>query len=181
MSYKFQERDRLLAGGIVLLLVTAMLVYGVLPAFKSWRALGQQRDLLVLNTRGQDMQLLLQQATAQKKSLRQQLDGVLAQQPPEQLAPQVMSGFERMAEQHKLSLLRVAPGEVTDYAGFSGVAFNLDIQGRYADIFQWLRAIQTEMPYLVLRGLTLSASAESGSDPQLQLQIDASVYRSAAP
>ncbi len=179
-NMQIEERHLLLGGGIAVILLTAALVYGVLPAWKSHQTQALEHERLTLLTRGQDMTLLLNQARERSAAAREILDSLLAGKSIGHLESHVMSQLERQAQQHGLQLVAVKPGYADGVPGFEETQFQVRIKGEYFNIFDWLVDMDSTFPYLVIRKLHIFGTSGLSNNPELNVEMTVATYRAAA-
>ena len=129
-----------------LLLTMLMLVVFVLlftfvqwPQIKTYMAAQESRQQLSVSIRDNDQ--LLQQLSSERsavEALNKRLHGDMAGLPVEQMESYVIGRLQKLSWDAGVELLAVRPKEGRQVEIFREILFDVEVNGRYFDFFNWL-------------------------------------------
>lgn len=101
--------------------------------------------------------------TQLNQTLSQQLLGTSPQLPLNQMVAFVIGELDRVAEKHALHLGSVRPQETQRILTFNALNFDVEISGRYTDLYQWLTDVEQVLGPMVINRFTIeTANTPSG-------------------
>lgn len=176
---------RLVLGGGVLLLVTALFFQLLWPQVKALRALRSSQAILLAS--GGNPAELARQVTALKAevaSLRHHLQGDLGDLPPRQVEAHVIGLLQQLCWRHRLELASVIPQAGEQVHVFRETVFDLEVHGDYADFTAWLAEAREKLGFLVVKHYAiapLEATATApGMPPRLAVKLRVGAWRKVA-
>lgn len=176
---------RLLLGGGVLLLVTALFFQLVWPQMKALRALRSSQTIL-MGSSGNQADLARQVTTLRGEvdALRHRLQGDLGDLPPRQVEAHVIGLLQELCWRHRLELASVMPQAGEQMHVFRETVFDLEVHGDYADFTAWLAEAREKLGFLVVKHYEitpLEAKADTASaQPRLTMKLRIGAWRKVA-
>ena len=183
MDNLLKQLDRrqlsLIGGGILALLAIALLTYVVQPRFKEFRAARASFTLLQA-TSETDAGL-----NAQLTTLRTHVDvlerafhGDMANLPLKQMEAFIIGRLQGISWSTDVQFMGVQPEDGGLSGQFSELLFNVELQGRYFDIFDWLEAVREQLGFVVIKQFEITPVGPTGvAEPQLQVNLTMASYR----
>ena len=162
----------------VALLVLAEFTYLLWPQVKSYRELNATYSLLeqaVGNSGGLDKEL--QQVDAEVADLSHQLHGDMAQLPVKQMESFVIGRLQKVSWNTDVELVSVQPGSGGQVQNFREQLFEVKLNARYHDFFEWLQTVNDELGYIVVKKFEIKPSDREFDNPRLSLSLTLVSYR----
>ena len=106
--------------------------------------------------------------------LKDRLYGKGARLSPSQMVPYVIGELDRLSQPHHVRLISVKPGTVTRVLMFEEVSFDIEVTGKYFDLFDWLKRVEIELRPMVVKQFKLKPV---GKDEYLSMQLRVVSYR----
>ncbi|MCB1747050.1 MAG: hypothetical protein H6977_21155 [Gammaproteobacteria bacterium] len=127
-------------------------------------------------------------------SVQRTLDAVRAEQADYvarlvQAGPAVASGnmvayligeLDRRAQARELRLLQVSPGAPAALLGFEEVAYVVEVEGPYRDLYDWLSAVEGELDRLAIKTVVIEPLPAVDGEQRLTLTLAAYRAREAS-
>ena len=107
--------------------------------------------------------------------LKDRLYGKGARLSPSQMVPYVIGELDRLSQPHHVRLISVKPGAVTKVLMFEEVSFDIEVSGKYFDLFDWLKRVEIELRPMVVKQFKLKPV---GNDEYLSMHLRVVSYRS---
>lgn len=169
-------------GGLALLVAT-LLVYVVLPVAKDYRATGASLRLLRAGVSdGVSLETQLSGLRSEVAYLEKTLNGDASNLPAKQMEAFVIGRLQTISWRNNVVLVSVQPREGTPINQFRELIFDVELQGDYFDFFAWLRDIDEELGFVVVKRFHISKSNRSGAEKApLEVDLTMAAYRSEAP
>lgn len=168
---------RLIGLGLPLLLVAALLSYLVVPQVKSYRATLDSQRVLQSATRGQELDRELRARSDAIDDLRRRLHGDMAEVPARELEAVVVGRLQDISWRHGVGLVTVVPRQGEAIEGFAEMLFEVELAGRYGEIFAWLRDVRGNLGFVVIKQFSLERRDQSLRDPVLTARLELASYR----
>ncbi len=174
-------RQLQLAGaGCIALLFVALAVYLVLP---QWRvASSADASLQLLRSSVQDGANLddkLNTLHVEVDQLERTLNGDASNLPAKQMEAFVIGRLQTISWRNDVILVSVTPRDGTPLNQFRELIFDVELQAGYFDFFDWLRDINDELGFVVVKRFEMSpANRRTGdNDSGLQVKLTMAAYR----
>jgi Tfp pilus assembly protein PilO len=171
---------QLLGYGVLALLFAVLAVYVVLPVAKEFRSTGSSLALLRAGASdGVSLEAQLSKLRADVASLEKTLNGDASNLPAKQMEAFVIGRLQTISWQNDVVLASVQPREGTPINQFRELIFDVELEGDYFDFFEWLRDIDKELGFVVVKRFQIARSNRSGAN-QAPLEVDLTMaaYRS---
>lgn len=140
------------------------------------KALGQSKQALqLLETEvytGVSLQNQIEAFEAQVQKLNISLRGTGQRLPESQMIAFVIGQLDSIAEQHAVKLISVKPGSTESIFTFKELPFNVELEGSYLSLYQWLYQVEKQLGPIVIKQYEISAVADS-TQRQMRLVIAA--------
>lgn len=164
---------------VVALVSTLQVMYLLWPQVKQFRQLDESHYLLQSAAGGSSgLQQQLQQTQQQVKDLSYQLHGDMAGLPDNQMESYIIGRLQKVSWQADVELASVIPGKGKRVQMFQETLFDVNINARYFDFFSWLRAINEELGYVVVKKFDINPQQNQGeADPKLNITLTLVSYR----
>lgn len=162
---------------VVFLTLVASYMYGFQKPLAEYLALRQARvqaveDVALAQQGVQEDHVALTKQRVQ--ALEESLFGKGAHLPPGQMESFVVGQLDHLSNLHLVELLSVKPGRATDVLMFEEVPFDVEVKGKYFDLFAWLRDLESELRPMVLKQFEL---VPAGTDDGLRMTLRVVSYR----
>ncbi len=159
---------------VVALLATAL----VIPNVKSLQSVRKEIQLLEATARdGRELEQQLDQQHASIAELRYQLDGDMANLPVRQVEAYIIGRLQRVSWDNDIELLSVEPATGERIQIFQELLFNVQLAGRYEDLYRWLLEMREDLGYVVVKEYRVSRSDTVDEDPRLMASLSLASYR----
>ncbi len=83
--------------------------------------------------------------------LDKQLNGAAPKLADNQMVAFVIGQLDNIAAQHDVELLSVEPGQASKIFNFRELLFNVELEGNYFSLFQWLYQLEKELGPIVIK------------------------------
>lgn len=164
---------------IVLLVSIIQIMYLLLPQVKQYRKLNASYQILQQAAGSSTgLQQQLQQTRQQVKDLSYQLHGDMAGLPDNQMESYIIGRLQKVSWQADVELASVIPGKGKKVQMFQETLFDVNINARYFDFFNWLQTINEELGYVVVKKFEINPQSNQGDkDPRLNISLTLVSYR----
>lgn len=171
---------QLIGYGGLALLVAVLLVYVVLPELKDYRSTGSSLRLLQSGVSdGGSLDKQLDRLRSDVAYLEKTLNGDASNLPAKQMEAFVIGRLQTISWRNNVVLVSVQPREGTPINQFRELIFDVELQGDYFDFFQWLRDIDEELGFVVVKRFQIKTSNRSGAEQEpLEVDLTMAAYRS---
>ncbi len=168
----------LIMGGALVLFTTTSFSHLIWPRIKGYRAALNSYTVLEQALSGGN--LLEQQLDAARgaiEALGRRLHGDMADLPLNQMEAYIIGRLQRISWETHMELVSVRPGEGQTVLMFREVAFQVEVTGTYFDFFNWLRAVERELGFVVVKQFEISATDRREANPRLRVNLTMVTYR----
>ena len=168
----------LLGGGVLTVLAALLLMHAVRPQLKSYRAaLGAERSLRATQESEPPLDRVLAERGEQVVELSQRLHGEMADVPARELEAVVIGRLQNISWRHGVELASVRPerGEQVDV--FDEMLFDVELSGRYDELYAWVQDLQGELAFAVVRSFAVERTDEESAAPRLRARLTLASYR----
>lgn len=183
--------DKLLANldprRIVMLMIAATVLvaaalgsYVILPEVKSYKkstkALTTLESVAAQQT-GLDVQLTTLET--ELETLQRQLHGDMVNLPENEMESFIIGRLQGISWRNKIELLGVRPGKGGLIQGFEEILFDVEIAGKYFDLYTWLQELGNELGFVVVKTFNIRPLDARESEPRLTATLTIVSYREA--
>ena len=176
---KMDQRSATLAMvGVMLLVMTALTVYLVLPEIKDYKkSLGtlEMLDRVVRN--GDHLEQEMAVLEEDVEQLVQRLHGDMVNMPKNQMEAFIIGRLQGISWHNNLELRAVTPGEGDAVQMFEEVLFDVEVAGEYFDLFAWLQDLSEELGYVVVKQFSIAPEGREATDTRLAARLTIVSYR----
>ena len=164
--------------GVVGLLVVAQLTYLLLPEIKEYRQLSSTHQLLErASANNQSLTEQLKRVEQAVADLSHKLHGDMAQLPVKQMESFVIGRLQKVSWNTDVELASVQPGSGGQVQNFRELLFEVKLNARYHDFFEWLQIVNDELGYIVVKNFEIRPSDRELENPRLSLSLTLVSYR----
>ena len=164
--------------GAVGLLLVAQLTYLLLPEIKQYRQLSSTHELLERAAgNSQSVSDQLRSVEQDVADLSRQLHGDAAQLPVKQMESFVIGRLQKVSWNTDVELASVQPGSGGQVQNFRELLFEVKLNARYHDFFEWLQIVNDELGYIVVKNFEIRPSDRELENPRLSLTLTLVSYR----
>lgn len=110
-------------------------------------------------------------------ALDARVNGKHARLGPGEMVSRIIGGLDAIGTRHAVELIGVRPGPRDKLLGFEEVPFDVEVRGRYMDLFAWLQAAERELSPMVFKQFHLAPEPSGG---MLKMELRVVSYRPAA-
>lgn len=172
------RRLRMILAGIVLLICAIVFSYLLMPQLKQYKSLLATRHVLEQAAPagpGLEMQLsVLQQGVA---DLQQQLQGDTANLPANQMEAYIIGRLQKVSWNNNIELISVQPDVGKKVHKFKEILFKVELSADYYDFYNWLKALEKELGFIVVRQFEIKANAGQKNRNKLSMHLTMVSYR----
>lgn len=164
---------------VVLLVSTIQIMYLLWPQLKEYRKLNDSYQILQSAAGSSSgLQLQLQQTGQEVKELSYKLHGDMAGLPDNQMESYIIGRLQKVSWQTDVELASVIPSKGTKVQMFQETLFDVNVNARYFDFFKWLKTINDELGYVVVKKFEINPQSNQGEvDPKLNITLTLVSYR----
>lgn len=176
---RLQPRQlRLLLGGGLLLLASALFFQLLWPQVKSYRALRNSHAILSASSGSQtDLARQVAALKGEVGQLRHRLQGDLGDLPPKQVEAHVIGLLQQLCWRHRLELASVRPQAGEEVHVFRETVFDVEVHGDYADFFAWLAEARDKLGFLVVKHYEIAPLQADQTQPRLAVKLHIGAWR----
>jgi type II secretory pathway component PulM len=172
------RQQLLLAGGSLALLVTALFMYVLLPQIKTYQKSLESLEILEgVASQGQAVSEQLAALTIEVASLDRQLHGDMANLPEEQLESFVIGRLQAISWRNAVELVSIEPSSGETVQVFQESLFRVELAGSYFDLYEWLREINDELGFVVIKEYQMEPAENVAINPNLVVNLTIASYR----
>jgi len=165
--------------GIVFLVAAVEVTYLLWPQVKSFRTLHASHQVLERAATSNDsLSNQLQKIDAEVQDLSHKLHGDMARLPAKQMESFVIGRLQKVSWATDVELLSVKPGSGKQVQNFRESLFEVKLNARYHDFFEWLQTVNDELGYIVVKKFEIRPDqGEVLKNPELSLILTLVSYR----
>lgn len=172
------RQQLLLAGGSLALLITALFMYVLLPQIKSYQTSLESLEILEgVASQGQAVSEQLATLSAEVNDLNRQLNGDMANLPEEQLESFVIGRLQNISWRNAVDLVSIEPSSGERVQVFQESLFRVELAGSYFDLYEWLREINNELGFVVIKEYEMAPIEDDANNPDLAVNLTIASYR----
>ena len=169
---------RLGLGCALILLIAALVVRGLLPAYKSYRQLTHTQSVMqqvvsnesgVVNERSR-IQAEIDQLTAR-------VQGDLASLPAREMEAHIVERLQSISWRNDVELGSLKPLPGVSNEQYEELLFQVELSGGYFHLVDWLRDLADELGFVVVREHQLMLRPSADIKPQISAKLSLAAYR----
>ena len=169
------RRLYLVAGSVVLLVVTAVVMFAGKPLYARYDATDTELDGLRALARTPS-KLGIQPLEAEVASLEDELQGDLQNLPIKQLESHIVTALQSASWQYDVNLVTIEPRMEDLEFAYQELTFQLQLEGSYFGLDNWMQSVSDQLGYVVFKEYSLKVK-EPGLEPVLSARVLLSAYR----
>ena len=171
---------RLLLFGLTAIVVAAVIAGLVVPRMKALHSANREVSVLEEAVQeGAELERHLQEQHARIEDLKYRLHGDMANLPARQVEAYVIGRLQRVSWNNGVELVSVEPALGERVQIFQEMLFNVELAGKYADLYRWMLDAREELGYVVVKEYSLARRDNNDEEPQLLAQLSLASYRAA--
>ena len=125
--------------------------YVIKDPFAEYRELAQAHERLEqLVANGETITDKIRQYRQEIAALGKKLRGEQPLLSSEEITAHVVGNLDRISSEHKVKLSGVTPGETNKVLMFEEVPFDIEVMGKYADLYSWLNEVTAQLGPMVI-------------------------------
>lgn len=157
---------RLLVIILAALTILTLLAFYLYVFKEPIKLLQQSQQTLVLlkaeNDRGIPLGQQLEELQKEADSIKLLVNASGQQLPQNQMIAYVIGQLDLIAAHHDVKLVSVNPGSASQLFMFDELPFNIEIHGRYGDLYNWLKDVEKQLGPMVIKSFKLEANGNTG-------------------
>lgn len=107
--------------------------------------------------------------------LNQKLRGEQPLLSSEEITAHVIGHLDRISREHNVTLAGVTPGNINKVLMFEEVPFDIEVAGKYADLYSWLYEVTAQLGPMVISQFRISYNPGA---PLLNMDVKLASYKS---
>ena len=164
--------------GVGAIAVSGALVASVLPGVKAVRAADSAAQALRAVSEDSDaLERTLQQRTRHNQALHFKLHGGMGNLPARQLESYIIGRLQKISWGNRIELISVEPAQGEEVQIFQETLFNVQLVGRYRDLYDWLLDARQDLGFVVIKEYELSRRDNDDEAPLLLADLSLAMYR----
>ena len=164
--------------GVAAVIIAALVVGLVIPQAKAFTS--ANRDVSILSEAaadGAELDRHLREQHERIEELQFRLHGDMANLPVQQVEAYIIGRLQRISWGNEVELLSVEPTVGDRVQIFQEILFNVQLVGRYRDLYRWLWDARTDLGYVVVKEYSLTRHDEQDEEPLLRADLSLASYR----
>lgn len=172
-----QRSFQLILGLLSLVLVAAIVVYGLVPQFKEMQKQKSAYSLLKsVDAAPGDLPSHIEAMEKEVQQLQGKIAGDSASLPFKQLESHIIGRLQKVAWKHDVKLEGVRPKKGVNVDTFREMLFDVSMQGSYPSTHGMLAELQEHLGFVVVKKLELRPG-RADDKGQLQIKLTLASYR----
>ncbi len=173
-----ERQKRLLMLGTLLLLVTVLFVYVLLPQMKAYKTALDARAVLVGAAReGREVSAQLESLRTEVAALQKRLHGDMVNLPPEEMESYIIGRLQDVSWRNSVELVSVKPDSGERVQIFKESLFKVELAGDYFDLYAWLGDVAEELGFVVVKEYEMKPQQNIPDNPLLRATLTLASYR----
>ncbi|WP_372758354.1 GspMb/PilO family protein [Litorivivens sp.] len=169
---------RLLLSGLLLLMVTALVVYVIKPQITAYNALARSNaSLNQAIAYGPDLETQIQSRYVTMADLEAQLFGTAGAVSADKIESHIVGALQNISWQYGVTLEGVKPMPTKRITIFDEIPFEVSLRGDYFSLFSWLQAVNQQLGFIVVDHFEVASSGRAATDPNLIMTLRMANYR----
>ncbi len=169
---------KVLSGGVVALVTTAMVAQIVWPQVRAYRTEAQLRETLELSEPLETLERTREDAREQVRSAKKRLHGGMPSLPARQIEAYIIGRLQEVSWRTDVDLTSVEPQPMTRSGLFDKTVFSVQLEGNYFDLFSWLSEVNATVGFVVIESYDIRITEHDENEPRLSVKLTMASYRS---
>ena len=128
------------------------------------------------NSAGLDAQLANLRTTVDV--LERELHGDMANLPMKQMEAFIIGRLQSISWRNDIQLVGVAPSDGGLSGEFSELLFDVELHGRYLDMFAWLEGVRGDLGFVVIKQFEMAPMSQNDmEEPELRVNLTMASFR----
>lgn len=172
---------RLLMVAVVTITAVALGTYLIWPLATEYREASKALTMLErVARRGQAMDEEIRAAELRVTNLEKRLHGDMVNKSDNELEAFVLGRMQSISWRNDIELASVKPSKGSRVLDFEEVQFEVQVAGLYFDLFDWLRDLNRELGFVVVKRFTIRSTERQAAEPRLIATFTIVSYRGVA-
>lgn len=168
----------LLGGGTLAVLVALLSMNAVRPQLKAYRAaIAAESTLRTARAGEPPLEQQLTQEHDAIDALGERLHGEMADVPVRDLEAVVVGRLQGVSWRHDVELVSVRPGRGEQVEMFEELLFDVELNGRYGDLYAWLQDLRGELGFVVIKEFSVQRADDGPAPAKLRATLTLAAYR----
>lgn len=162
----------------LVLLVAALVVRGLIPAYKQYSQLSHTQGMMeqvVNNETGVEGERSRIQAEISR--LKTQVEGDLASLPAQQMEAHIVERLQSISWRNEVELGSLKPVQGAKNEQYNEMLFQVELAGSYFHLVDWLRDLAHELGFVVVKEHQLQLQASTRIKPVVSAKLSLAAYR----
>ena len=170
---------KLIAACGAIVLIAAIVNYGFWPKIQELGALRESRAVMTQVTATQvSAEAEIARLDDEVKTLSRRLQGDMANLPVRQMEAFIIGRLQSISWRNDVQLVGVEPADGGLAGEFSELLFDVELHGRYLDMFAWLESTKEELGFVVIKQFEMTPISQAGAEePELRVNLTMASYR----
>ncbi|MFK8026600.1 MAG: type 4a pilus biogenesis protein PilO [Gammaproteobacteria bacterium] len=168
----------LLIASIVVLIISLLTIYGVIPNFKSFQLLSS--DLIKLErvvASNNNVQENIANLSTEIDEVKHQLRGDMANLPEKEMEAYIIGVLQNISWNNNVNLIAVKPSKGSEIREFQEMLFKVKLSGEYHDLYQWFKQLRIELGFIVIKNLNLNPLSKGNNETPILMDLSIASYK----
>lgn len=180
-AYLEKTDSRTLLLGVVsiaVLLCAIQAMYLLWPQWQRLQETTQTHEVLTrVNASGQGLARQLSQIKDEVTTLSRSLHGGMAELPAKQMESYIIGRLQGVSWKTNVDLISIKPGVGQQVQMFQEGLFDVQLRAGYHDFVAWLKRIESELGFIVIKKYHISPFDQALTDATLNIRLTMVAYR----
>lgn len=168
----------LISGLILVLLITAIGLYGIKPAYKNWSDTSNSYEVLSgALTVDVDLTADIDSMENNRDRIAKLLESDSASLQYKQVESHVIGKLQKLAWDNNLRLAGVKPDMGRKIGEFRELLFSVGLSGDYFDIYNMLHELKENLAFVVVQEMRMKPESRNSEDQLLDIEMTIASYR----
>lgn len=165
---------------VCFVIVIALLLYMVKPQYLNYKNKNEAYEMLnnQIHNQGQ-LQQSIDQTHERISELTLQLHGEAGNMPVNEVEAYLVGRLQELAWDAGIELLGVRPGYAKRVMSFEEISFELEVEGEYSNIYNWLAEIGDVLGFMLVTKYKMSLAGRSSDQKKINMHVTIVFYRAA--
>jgi Tfp pilus assembly protein PilO len=180
-DYLAKTDSRTLMSGVALMAVLLCAVQALYLLWPQWQRLEQvgetHKMLTRVNASGQGLSQQLARIKEEVTTLSRSLHGDMAELPAKQMESYIIGRLQSVSWKTHVDLISIKPGVGQKVQMFQEGLFDVQLRASYHDFVAWLKRIEDELGFIVVKKYHISPFDQALTDATLNIRLTMVAYR----
>ncbi len=177
---RLEPAKLLIIAGVTIFFAASSLTATLLwPQVRAYLSAANSREAIqeAINSGG-DLPSQLARSREQLSALNKRLYGEMANRPENEIEAYIIGQLQVISWRHQIELAGVKPSKGVPIDMFHEILFDVDVTGDYFDLYAWLRELNNELGFVVIKKYEMRPLDQHKEDSQLTAKLTIASYRS---